>query len=532
MESVKSSKNNSFFNRPMSLKAFWFLVISIGISIFILFSFKCFDSDMYFMIPTGDYILDHGIPHTNAWTIDRSSGFVAQQWLYDVILAWLNSIEHMALWAFVLIQVAIFDCLLWYMCKLYKMSNAMAFLCIMLANIFGVAYLFNIRPQTATLILLLMECIGLEKYKSSGNWKHLLLLPLSMVLEMNLHMSMWPLHYAFLAAYLCPSFYYRKATQNNISIKNKAVIAVIFMMTAVLFVNPYGLNGVLYLFKSLTSGAFDYIEIVEVQHTVFISNAGLIVGVVVLCTPILCKLKAMTSVSLNMIVGITCLMAMTIRNVVYIPILVFYLFVSVAECIKQKQLVINWKKDVTRIFYLILIPVFAYLGYCTYTKVYSVSANADNLHAMCIPYWTEIETITNHIDANTDDKSIHIFTTVNSGNYLEYKGFDNVYIDARPELYTAVFTGDKDIAQDYRAYAVDGTRVNLNAISKNFTHDYNARRTTDAEMKQWLDEYDFEYLIVDMSVSYLAGYLSGSDDYELIEFNVPLTGYSLYHRIN
>ena len=532
IKSVKSGKNNSFLNKPMSLKAFWFLVISIGIFVFILFSFKCFDPDMYFMIPTGDYILDHGIPHTNVWTIDRSSGFVAQQWLYDVILSWLNGMGYMTLWAFVLVQIVIFDCLLWYMCKLHKMSNSMAFLCIVLADIFGFSYLFNIRPQTITLILLLVECIGLEKYKISGNWKHLLLLPLSMVLEMNLHMSMWPLHYAFLAAYLCPSFYYNKVVQNNISIKSKAVIGTIVMMTAMLFVNPYGLDGVLYLFKSLMSGAFDFISISEVQHTVFMSSVGLLVCFVVLCTLVLCKLNSITSVSLNMIAGMTVLMAVTFRNVVYVPILIFYLFTSVAEHINKMERAIDWKKDVTRIFYVILIPIFIYLAYCVCTKIHSVSTNGDDFYRMSVPYWTELKAVTDYIDTNADNKSVHVFTTVNNGGYLEYNGFDNVYIDARPELYTAGFTGGKNIAQDYRSYCVDGTRVELGFLSKNFTHDYNARRVTEAELKEWLDTYDFEYLIVDSSVNHLAGYLAGSDDYERIEFNVPLMAYSLYHRVD
>lgn len=530
MSKANVSNEVSFFKKPMSIKVFWALVIAISISCFILFSMACFDGDMYFMIATGRHIIENGIPHENVWTIDKSSGFIAQQWLYDVILAYLDRVGYVALWVFVLFQVSVFNFFVYRLCRIRDLSNPAAFLCIALSDILGLPYLFNIRPQTITLILLLIECIALEKYAKTKNWKWLVLLPVSVLAEANLHMSMWPMHFAFLLAYFVPSFYYKSAISTDLFKYKKSVLITAAVMFLMLFINPYGLDGVLYLFRSLSSNVFDFMHVIEVDHTMFFSSTGLLSVILAVYVLFLCKLKAVTSVTLNFCLGLLLLMTNTVRNVVYAPIVIIYLFLDTWRYIKDNNKIIDWKKDVTRVFYFILTPVFMWTGYTVSMNLFSMSFDVLSICGVH-GYWS-IMTMESYISDHAE-KDVHLFTSINNGSYFEYKGYTNVYVDARPELFSKNFTGDRDIAKDYKSYAVDGVHTEgLNFVSKNFTHDIKEYAVTEFEMKAWLDEYEFEYLIVDTSTNYLSGYLSGSDEYEQIVFAHPtyMYPYVLYHH--
>ena len=60
------------------------VVLSIPFLLFFVMPFKL-NNDFWFLINTGKYIINNGIPHTEPFTIHSNLSFVAQQWLTDVI---------------------------------------------------------------------------------------------------------------------------------------------------------------------------------------------------------------------------------------------------------------------------------------------------------------------------------------------------------------------------------------------------------------------------------------------------------------
>lgn len=62
----------------------------------ILFAFTSrFDNDGWFLLNSGRYIENYGIPHTEPFTIHENFHFVMQQWLFDVILWKIYTLAHM-----------------------------------------------------------------------------------------------------------------------------------------------------------------------------------------------------------------------------------------------------------------------------------------------------------------------------------------------------------------------------------------------------------------------------------------------------
>ena len=113
------------------------------------------------------------------------------------------------------------------------------------------------------------------------------------------------------------------------------------------------------------------------------------------------------------------------------------------------------------------------------------------------------------------DPEDHIFTGFNNGAYFEYMGFRNIYIDARPELYTSQFTKDKNILRDY-------TMAAYGLVKDPFAteDDPKVRPVTASEMEQWLQDYRFRYILVEPNVeSFLYGYLLEHEGYDLV--NTP-----------
>ena len=75
------------------------------------------DNDFWFLINTGKYIINNGIPHIEPFTIHSNLSFVAQQWLTDIIFYLIyNKFNIYGMYIFILISNIIVVFLLY---KLY-----------------------------------------------------------------------------------------------------------------------------------------------------------------------------------------------------------------------------------------------------------------------------------------------------------------------------------------------------------------------------------------------------------------------------
>ena len=419
-----------------------------------------FDTDMYFLIATGKEIVENGIPHTNVWTVNMSDGFVAQQWLYAVIVYAVNQFDYIGRFLFIVAELILLGLLFYHFFKLKGISKGLTTVSFVIMILFSQPYMLNIRPELITIILLLTECIALEHYMISNKAGWLILLPVSMLLEMNLHASMWPIHYAILLAYFVPAFYIGRDNNDKYKLYKKwrQVLPFILVMTGIMFVNPYGIDGVMYIIRSLKADPFSLMNVMECVPAYIFSEVGacIILNIAILAVLIVKKLHSSTAV--NITLGFSFMMAYTIRHIMFEPIVLTFILANLMDYVSTIK--IDWKKDAVNGILPLLIAV----------DLYFLSAGVSSLFTLSDVQSGEditsgLAAIVDYIDDSVEP-SDHVFTGFNTGAYLEYRGIRNVYIDARPELYMTEFIGKEktDILSEYVTYCVYGRNSFRNTI--------------------------------------------------------------------
>lgn len=199
------------------------------------------EADTYFVMNLGRYVLEHGFPYVDPFTIHEGLQLVAQQWLSGVLF-WevyqalgfdgLRLIDAIFGAAIVLIH--------WRLC-LY-VSGGKKTLSFVLSFIVGLLVMPAIvpRPQLFSTLLLLIEVFMLEKFTRTKNFKWLLPLPLVSVALINLHAAIW-----LMSLVVCLPFLF---------VKNARHVKLLLAAMAAIFIcgllNPYGVDAMTYVFRS------------------------------------------------------------------------------------------------------------------------------------------------------------------------------------------------------------------------------------------------------------------------------------------
>ena len=502
-------------SRHMGLKWIWILY-AVFAGLFFLYEIitSVYEFDVFFLLATGEEIVKNGIPYENVWTIDRL-GFVAQQWLYDVILYWFYSWGgRIGLICFVAIQCGILAFILQRILCRMRVPAAGQFIVLCLTMWLSKEYLFSVRPEAVTLILLAAECHLIEKAYQTNRFRLLYWLPVLTALEVNLHSSMWPFHFCILLAYLVPVFWHDKA-DNRMSRMwtsgRKQVVLSTMGMAASLFLNPYGLDGILYLFRSNLAGTFRFINIVEMRMPFILSSHGFMI---VVCLGLVLwqfyKGYVPNGV-VNMALGFGFLSMLAGRNTMFLLLPLFFLLAGLLKQHEQnglQHLCSKWY--MSWLFGLFLAAGILWQGYLLFPEVPLMFSGlvTEDTYLM-----GQLSLMCDYMEQEKG-KDVRVFTGFNTGAYLEFEGYRQIYMDARPELHMQKLNGKRNVLPAYSRYAMYG--VTMQFDRETTPSDWLSPVTAE-EMEEWLSEYDFEYIIVMPSVEQnLAGWMMQDDTYQLV----------------
>lgn len=429
-------------------KLIYFLLFIIAV---IYTAHPLIDTDMYYMIPTGEYILKHGIPKTNPFITTEGLQIVIQNWLYCVLLAVMdNTVKLPGMYLFMVIQSYIYSILLY---KLIKRKNdpILSLLCCALAG-YTLMY-FNIRPELTTTILLLIQLLALETYRDTHNKKYLYAIPIVMLLEINLHASYWVMHYVLLLPYFVPVFIPMLKTkwiQNDNLNKHeiKDLIVPLILSIIVLFINPYEVKNITYVFQSVLSKEFkevgQYITELKPGFTLFYANFFLLISAIIFTITII--KKKITSTSLFMFLGLFILTYFKYKWINMLPIGIIYILKDLIKNAKLPEHTITKKeyKKITLCLSLLLIICLVY----SITEQKPISNK-----------YATIDKYANYIKKENPDA--YVLANFEENNYLLYKGF-KVNHDGRPELYT------KEIAKKKTPIIKDLCKIIINTRDPKF----------------------------------------------------------------
>ncbi len=216
-------------------------ILSTGVIVRQIFFELTEKADTYFVMNLGQYILEHGFPYVDPFTIHENLQLVAQQWLSGVLF-W-EAYKNFGVDGLLIVDTIIGAATIliyWRLCLFVSEGNKL--LSFVLSFIVGLLIVTMIvpRPHIFSTLLLLIEVFMLENFTRTQEFKFLLTLPLVSLALINLHAAIW-----LMSLVVCLPFLFVKNFRHSKLLL--AAMAAIFLCG---LINPYGVEAMTYVFRS------------------------------------------------------------------------------------------------------------------------------------------------------------------------------------------------------------------------------------------------------------------------------------------
>lgn len=432
-----------------------FAIISI---LPILFFVKKIDNDFYFLYKYGEYVINYGFPHVEPFSMHEGLTFTMQQWLSAVIYYVIYNIfgEYgLILFLMVLFLLIAF---IWFKNLLLVTNNKSTALILVLPITLCLFFFTYTRPFILSFLMLSIMFYFILNYTKTDKWYYLIALPIISVIQINIQSTMWWFLFVMILPFIAEIKIFN---QKNIYTENYKKIPLIISFMLMIFcgfLNPYGLDNILYVFKSTSK--ISGVRIMEMA-TPTLTNIGGIILTLTFIFVILLLVNIKSKINIRyifLLIGCFMLQLYAVRN---IPFLGIALSLFACDLLKDKDLgEITNKKDSLR-HLIIVSSVFIIAG--VYFSIYDIIDKEKANEHFAIDYLVEQKII-----SDTDT----IYTTYNTGNYALFRGL-KVYVDARMEIY-------------------------LESQNKKFSYvdEYFLLQDGAIDTEKFLQKYDFDFLLV------------------------------------
>lgn len=476
--------------------AFLILYLYIPIVVASLIPYKVLDNDRFFLLALGRNILNNGFPKVDPLSMHGAS-FIAQQWLSDIIFYIIY--KYFGNVGLVILTYLLFGLMISLFYRLCNLVNKNKYtlstiLTLTFSGIYLMAFLRS-RPQLFEASILIEELYLLEKYISTKEKKYLYYLPLLSLLMINIHASCFFIMFAFMLPYLL-NFKTKFTNYEKYEIKPLIITTVIMFLTG--FINPYGYKSITYLFHSY--GYKEINRLVLEMNPLTLNNYlgyilfALVIIIVFIYIFLRKKLKLRY---IFLFLGTLFLSLSHVKGIQY------FLFASIFPLgdVLSNYFISNKSKisGKTKVYYYIVLIVMILL------PIVNLIIHNDYPSGESEP-----TRILEYLNENVEDKeSVKIYTDYNTGGFFEFYGY-KVYLDPRAEVFL-----ENGVLLEYN-------KVEMGLINYD----------------EFLDKYDFDYLVVDGGNVFTRQYLITSRN---TKYRVVLTdiidekkqvGYNLYEKVS
>ncbi len=426
----------------MKKKAFYILT-AISVLMFALVSVTASDTDVFFLIGQGRDILRTGNLKTLYCFCGGEIGTVIQNYGWCVLLA--SAYDLLGNMGLFLLQTALYSVYVVMGTKLfcincnedcenYKNKGFVGFLVAMA----GFSSYVNMRPEMMTCTLLMAEIYCIEKYRKDGRWQSLIPVPLAVFIEAQVHMSLLFLHIVVALPYLVPIV--KENGAFKVRKPGKVAVPLLFITGSFLagLLNPYGMDGFLYVFRSV--GNVGRFGIQECQQMEFLDMSGLILMLFLVLFVLNFGRYAVPDIF--MVCGLAFSIMMWIRQAMCLPVVIIFVARGVfagrdgengiASYIKGKKKGFGLHSDV---FIASMLAGLMLTVSLTMFEDYGLPSR--ELHNKG---FDGLDVIAEYIPMDRDRM---IYTEFIDGSYLAFRGY-KVFMDARPELYYRAINGVDD----------------------------------------------------------------------------------------
>lgn len=463
--------------------------------IFVSFGNNIPNSDIWFVLTLGKYVFSNGVPSVDPFTIHEGLEYIMQQWGSASIMWKIYDIFGDS--GILMMVYVVCFLLLIFLYKLCRENNKNKTISIVLTtlavSIIGTHFVV-MRPHIFSYLLFIIEILLLEKYVKSSNWKYLIGLPILSLISVNLHLSMWYFLFVFLLPFIANAIYIKNITIDKI--KLLPLLVTMVLMFVVGFINPYGINGLSFVFRSY---GIDMINeyIAEMQAPIignefsiyYLISLGLIFALI-LCQRYLKKFKLDVR-HICFVFGTYFLYVNHLKCLPYFILIYFYVMSYGFKDVKLRDIKFKYMEQlkviVNRTVVILCVLLFVTFFYVSYLSFNNYSLEPD------FSFNDDEVEIADFIEENYGTDSVRLYSTFDEGRYYLHRGF-KVYIDGRAELFFKSHNGKADIFAE--ALEVEEDKI-------------------DYDYKSFIDKYNFTHIIIFDDCNF-DNYLATDERYEKV----------------
>ena len=447
-------KNNRFSIKNYRIPKFLTYLIFIMPIALVFLRGKRIDNDIWFLLSHGRYVLEHGIPKIEVFSMHSNMSFVMQQWL-SASFFWLiyKVSSFFGLRLLLSIVFAVITYITYRLCNLISDNNTfISFLITLALQIFLAIFIVD-RPQIFTYMILISELYLLELYIKKKNKKYLYPLPLLSLIQINMHASMWFMQFLFLLPYVIDSFKIKLGFIKGEGYSKKPLFITIILMALAGLINPYGIDAITYIF-----GSFGIEEINNYIQEMKLLNISTLLGKYffiamfgVLFIYVFYKKGNFKLRYFLLYCGTVFLALSNLKSVaLFVISSVFPLSYYLKDSFKNYDYSNNYSKSF--IYGISILYIIAILVFCGFTIETKMPENSDAIK---------------YIEKNYD-KNIKLYTSYDDGSYAEFIGF-KPYIDPRAEVFLKANNKKEDIYIEY--YNFENRLLSCNKFLEKYDFD-------------------------------------------------------------
>ena len=467
-----------------------------GIAIFCYYGAQ--DNDQWWLLATGRWIAEHGIPYDNPFSLYGDQAIVIQQWL-ACLLDWVaySLGGYVGLGILVLVMSLCVFCSVAALARTIMDGNLDIACIVSLLFCACASSYMSIRPQMWSMLAFCAVLFVMERYRKTNSWKILIWLIPIMIVHANVHMAMMPYDLFIVACYLFPNIQGHYLKCARASYKRLPIVIVLVVMAACAFANPYGIDGALYLLNSYDAASYgNYIA--EMGSTPTTTYYGMMMIVMVVVGAV--SLGRLGLSHFNAPVTILYFVALALsfqhtRNVWLVALFAVPLAAAALSRIHFNPRTVFLRDDAPKVLIIAAgIVLMLALGITGTTEDLVKDPKDSTNTPVAAADWLD-----SHAEGD-----VGVFTHFNAGGYLEWRGY-KVAMDARPELWDS-------------------------KISKNGQdryHEYIDMSKDKMEPATYMEDKDFDYMIVNTDTN-LYKYLLASTSYKVVQEG---DGYVLFRAV-
>ena len=442
------------------------------------------NNDIWFLLNSGRYVLQHGIPTIEPFTLHQNFSFVMQQWLCATIF-WVIYSKLGAVGIFALIFL-LYCAIVAVICALSWHISGGNLFATFLASLFSSAMLAMVmatRPMSFTLLILISELYLTERFISSKKLKFLLPLPFLSALLVNLHAAMWPLQFVLLLPYMIDAFRFKFWVIQGQGYPKRYFFPTIALMFAAGFLNPYGWGAMTYLFRSYGYQEINFVTEMQPPNIGDATGMAIFGALFLVLAFYLLKKERTTKLRYALLTfGTAVLTLSSMRSVAFFAICGFFPLAYLLRNVTLPESKIPSGKGVL------------WMRIVLITLVVLVSGNTIARRVIAFDEAKEVPHASggvNYLLEHEPQASMKLYVGYNDGGYAEYMGL-RPYLDPRAEVFVKKNNKTADVMKEYYL------------MQNGLTY-----------YKTLLDQYQFTHILVSPG-DILYVYLPHDTDYEQV----------------